>query len=743
MALVSVAASTLAGDVISLGDPQGLRARIDPGRLSVTLAQGDVRQVAADGLDGLGPTRDLVADDTHARWALPASDLAVEATVRGGRLELTFRRNEPGRLEWPVLSTRPRGFVVPDFEGVYVGGGDAELMGWLAGRGAMSATADLSLPLLGFDLGDRTLVWFLPSPYYAEVQVTDDDPPRAAVTHTWTPNRKGAAYEVVLALGEAGPLAAPRAYRRWLEERGEIVTLADKIAANPVVGRLRGAPHIYLWGDDYLSRHDVSRGRWPSFAAELLTRAEGEPDGFVGRLVASLSTEGHEALVELAGAEHGYPYATRRAATALSDALARTGLSSHDPGASPAEVAAANAEALAAAFPEDLEDPRRWGDGFSIALLEALKDGGLDRALLITSDLDNAPLKPWVAARADELGWLYGPYDSYHSIHDPDAGPDDTWATAQFDRELWETGGVRLAGGSWSKGYMGRGRHLSPLAARPWVARRVDTLLATTPSTAWFVDCDAYGEFFDDYHDAHPATREADADARRERLRWLGEERGLVVGSEGATAVMTSALHFGHGVTTPVLGWGDERLKGRESPWSLGVYWPPDEPSVHFAAVPLHPDYRRPYFEPRDRLPLHHAVFGDAVVTTHHWGFGSLKFAGEEGTVELLELLYAAPPLYHLNRARWSKDRERIVRHVRFWGPLHEALATAHLVDFSWLSDDRLVQRTTFAAATGPVQLTVNFASDAREAAGVRVPPRSVIVSGLPGLQERVYSVRE
>jgi hypothetical protein len=706
------------------------------------MEKGDLRQVATDGVDDLGTVHDMEEGQGYARWSLPEAGLAVEARARAGRLEMVVRRDEPGRIEWPRLTAIPRGFVVPDFEGVYVGSDDRELMTWLAGRGAMSVTADLSLPLLGFDHADRTLTWLFPDPYYVEVRV-DDDPPRASSIHTWTPNRSNAAYEVVFVLGEPGPLTPAHAYRQWLQERGELVTLAEKISANPAVERLVGAPHIYLWGAGYLSRHDVPRQRWPAFAAELLAHAEDEPEGFVGRLVASLSAEGRQALGEIATGQ-SYRHATTAAAAALSEALESPDLPVAPRDGSPQEVVAANASALAAAFPADLGDPTRWGDGVSLPLLEALAGAGLERALLLTSDLEDARLKPHVAARAAERGWLFGPYDSYHSIHSPDASAAETWTTAQFDRELWENGGVQRVDGSWSRGYKGRGRHLSPLAARPWVERRVDALLQVEPHSAWFVDCDAYGEFFDDYHEAHPATRGEDATARRSRLRWLSTERGLVVGSEGASAVMAPAIHFGHGVTTPVIGWGDERLTRQGSPHYLGGYWPPDEPAVHFSAVPLHPDYRRPYYDPRDRLPLHKAVFGDSVVTTHHWGFGSLKFDGEEGTVELLELLCAVPPLYHLNRARWPRDRDRILRHVRFWGPLHRTLAWAPLVDFAWLSEDRLVQRTTFSTPTGRVRLTVNFAGERRVAPdGTPLPARSATVSGPIACSERVYVVKE
>ena len=73
-------------------------------------------------------------------------------------------------------------------------------------------------------------------------------------------------------------------------------------------------------------------------------------------------------------------------------------------------------------------------------MLDALHDAGIDRACLTLGDLSMANDRPAVRPRADQLGFLLGPYDSYHSIHSPDEP--NTWVTPQFDRELYETGPI-------------------------------------------------------------------------------------------------------------------------------------------------------------------------------------------------------------------------------------------------------------------------------------------------------------
>jgi len=67
---------------------------------------------------------------------------------------------------------------------------------------------------------------------------------------------------------------------------------------------------------------------------------------------------------------------------------------------------------------------------------------------------------------------------------------------------------------------------------------------------------------------------------------------------------------------------------------------------------------------------------------------------------------------------------------------LHQKLATASLARFEWLTDDRMVQRTTFETSSGPVTISANFSD--RSQAGL--PPLSATVGGAPRFPKPVYS---
>jgi hypothetical protein len=251
--------------------------------------------------------------------------------------------------------------------------------------------------------------------------------------------------------------------------------------------------------------------------------------------------------------------------------------------------------------------------------------------------------------------------------------------------------------------------------------------------TAWFVDCDAAGELFDNYDPKFPTTQSEDATIRCERLEWLTQKHNLIVGSEDGCAYATRSIHFAHGMMTPVFGWGDPDLKDRKSPYWLGPYWPPTGPGVFTKQVPLKPFYQKLYFDPRYRLPLYQVVFHDSVITTHHWSAASLKFSNQLTTTELFELLYDCPPLYHLNEKEYKAHRARILTHYAAFSPVHRILVTQAMTGFEFLTPDRQVQQTTFANGG---KITANFSTSNFK----KLPARSILLQSSRGDQPTAYT---
>jgi hypothetical protein len=450
------------------------------------------------------------------------------------------------------------------------------------------------LPALGLLSNDQLLVFIVPWPHYAELIVTN----RLGIRFSLPKGRLSAAPVGIVAQRRArDPLEVARGFREWRRTAGDTGaiprprTLTQKLAELPRSNGLLGAPHFYLWGPALFSRHDVSRNKWVPFAKALRSA---QPESFGSRLARMVESDKRTALQELAAAEWPMDYLTIEVAGVIDTALAGRDLLRQDPEVPAVELIRSNKKALADAFGIYLNPPESWGDGLSTSLLTSLHEAGINRALLVLSDLYGRSFRPDVVAQAEKFGYLIGPYDSYHSVHSPAAGPNDTWETAQFDRAAYEQGRVINADGSGHGGFKERGYHLSPQAAWPYVQERVGRMVRQAPYSAWFIDCDATAECFDDFSPDHPATRIEDTRLRRQRLAWLESKHRMVVGSEGGSVLFADVIHFGHGVHTPYIGHLDPSFRDPQSPYYLGRHWPPDSPgpvlqTCSITAVPQDP----------------------------------------------------------------------------------------------------------------------------------------------------------
>lgn len=631
----------------------------------------------------------------------------------------------------------PEGFthvILPIAGGVHCAWPEAPLVETLKRRSPWELK---ELPVLGLQYGERCLAVIVPWPHYVDVVVED----RIGIRFAFPRERNNTTpCELVIKWTDAQPLSIAKEFRKWRKGASNIGAiprprnLETKAKVHPMVERLYGAPHFYLWGPAGFSRHDVTHRQWISFAKGIL---HAKPGTAVHQLVTRFSKAERNALLELAKAEWPANYLTVAIAGAIDRSLQGPVLTGN-PEADPILAYQRNRQALFDALGSGLASPTRWGDGLSIPLLEAIKDAGLDRALLVLSDLYGEAVRPEVVQRADELGFLIGPYDSYHSVHAPDALPDDTWETAQFDRTAFEIGRVVKEQGRKQGGFKGRGFHFSPQAAWPYVKERVSSIHQRNHYTGWFIDCDATGECFDDYHPQHPANRVKDVHFRRDRLKWLEQDRGMLVGSEGGSVLFADVIHFGHGPHTPYIGHLHPGFRDRNSPHFLGRHWPPDSPEQSFKPVSLPDALKSPYFDPTVRIPLYQAALGDELLATHHWSFDSMKLSNVAGIRALLEILYAVSPMYHMNREMWPKRKDAILHHVSFWGPLHRAVAELEMTHFEWLSEDRLIQRTTFGSGAKEIKVTVNFGENKWH----QIHPLSAQVSGINELAGKIYRVR-
>jgi hypothetical protein len=76
-------------------------------------------------------------------------------------------------------------------------------------------------------------------------------------------------------------------------------------------------------------------------------------------------------------------------------------------------------------------------------------------------------------------------------------------------------------------------------------------------------------------------------------------------------------------------------------------------------------------------------------------------------------------------------------KHYAFFSPLHRKLGFLPMTEFSWLTPDRLVQRTIFGNKT---ELIANYSDEPFEYQSTIIPSRSIIVKSLENNETEVYT---
>ena len=409
------------------------------------------------------------------------------------------------------------------------------------------------------------------------------------LAHDFTRLAPGAPYVVRIVPGPADPLAGAKAYRAWLQASGGFVSLTEKIAALPDVARLGGAPHIYLWGRGPLKPEDMLQ--WRAFV-RLVQQKKDDPGHLAGRLWQAFDAEGRQAFEEAfkdAAGTGGFVSTYSRAALtrAVNDALRRAVPMApvaplpggHDPAAEAAWAAGPLRTALTEAFGPMLAPPERWGGGLSLDTVSALQKAGLHPRLARRRGLARravASARRWPppgppATSSAPMTATAAPIRRTC----PRPGRRRRWAPIsprrrlcrqerqdrhrlRRPRRLCQRGG----GGALCQAPDGGGG----LGRRAWTA-----CSSTSTPPAW---CSTT---------MRRAARRARGAGRRRAPPPPGLCRvalGLVVGSEGGSALFAPQIAFAHGMTTQPFAWMAPEMKDKASPYYRGNYWPPETPSL-------------------------------------------------------------------------------------------------------------------------------------------------------------------
>lgn len=333
-----------------------------------------------------------------------------------------------------------------------------------------------------------------------------------------------------------------------------------------------------------------------------------------------------------------------------------------------------------------------WDDD-KVGMARALKAAGIDRFLWSAGGSAEQ-----VAALAQMDGVLVGRYDVYRDIYRPeqlvklgmkkgkntDAWPEGAaWNSADSNdwRKAW---GVQAKDGTWT--YCAC---MCDAVSAAFCRRNVSRELQTHPYNTRFVDVTTAASWDVCYNPAHPMTRGESRAFRMDLLRLLGDDFGLVVGSE-----------TGHDAAVPYCDYFEGML-------SLASYRVPDSGRrIQEVWTNVPPRVAKFQVGAAYRLPLWELVYHDCLCAHWYWGDYNNKLPALWDRRDLFNVLYGTMGMYLFNRRQWAEDKARFVRSYRVTSPVARKTGYSEMLDHRILSADRLVQRTTFADGT---VVTVNF----------------------------------
>ncbi|SFX42802.1 Glycosyl hydrolases related to GH101 family, GHL1-GHL3 [Thermoactinomyces sp. DSM 45891] len=671
-------------------------------------------------------------------WSYPDSKIDFKIEKKDHYLDIKLTSTGATEFEWPRVSADH--YTLPLGEGKYIPSNDQSWKEYLKDEKEMSFSSNFSMRFFALNNKKYSIVYIAESMFNDTIRFQAKDQIKFSFVHEFPSINPKKEYGFRLYVTENNPVEIAQVYKNYVKEMGQFKTLQEKAKENPNIEKLYGAPHFYLWNDHAFTKENINFGK-------LKTKLTDPLISWIEQLLKQYTQDGSTEFMKTINQIKNQNYMDQAQKNTIvrslniilkleqlynkdifqnvdeeSTKLIQNGISH----LSEQELYRLNKKLLKSVLTDSIDEIEEWGKK-DTDMIQDMKSSGIKHAWIGLQNWANGLMNPDLVQKANQSGYLVGPYDSYHSIHDK---KNVDWNTASFDDpSLYEQATITKKNGQKESGFLGKGRKLNPTLSLPSVKKRVAGILKNgIPFNSWFIDCDATGEVFDDYSPNHITTQEQDMKARLQRMSYIRDEKQMVIGSEGGNDFASSVISYAHGIETPVIKWGDPDMReNKTSPYYVGAYWSPDGsiPERYSKSIPIKSQYRSIYIDPVYSLPLYKLVYNDSVITSHHWEWGSLKIKNEVGNRMLNELLYNIPPLYHLDQNTWSKNKNMITSYTNAWSAFHKKAVTKPMTRFQTLSEDRLVQSTEFGE---DMKVIVNYSNRDFDYNGEKIKPKTAVL---------------
>ncbi|MGE8081590.1 glycoside hydrolase [Peribacillus loiseleuriae] len=694
----------------------------------------------------------LKEDKNNISWTYLKKGIDVDIEKKDKYVDVTIKssKNEENLFSWP--SVKGDGYMLPLNQGKYIQSNDSIWRDYLSEE-KMKLIEAFSMQFFAVDKSEYSVVYIIKNPFNNEIAFNTENDIEFTFNHEFPTINEQKEYGFRIYVTKKNPVDVAKTYKNYLIEHGDFKKLQDKAVENSNIEKLYGAPHAYFWDRTVISEGNIE---WAKFRDSVPKKLR----LWIQELLTTKVEDGSDlslAFEDLNSVDYVDKYTKSRIVKSLSAVMqlkefynpeiftetnkkTQSLLDRGIENLNSVELIDLNKRLLKGALGDIVDPIEKWADENTVEVLKDMKDSGLENMWIGLDDWQEGFIKPELVKEAEEMGYLIGTYDSYHSIHKPGK---EKWETAKFkDTSLFEQATVANKDGNKIEGFQGEGRKLNPTLALPSIKERVTSILNTGLAfNSWFLDTDGTGEIFDDYSPEHVTTEQEDILARIERMEYLQKEWGMVVGTEGRNDFANKTVAFAHGIETPSFSWMDEDMsKNKESEYYVGRYYSSNGgvPEMFSKQIPLKEKYKKLFLDSTYTIPLYKLVYNDSVITTHWWGWGTLKVEDEIANRMLYEILYNVPPLYHIDKSEWEKHKETIVNHSQVWSNFSKKAITEEMTDFKIITDDRLVQMTEYGEALAVV---ANFSEDEFEYRGETIPGKSLLI--IDGNRNTIYTPKK
>ena len=642
-----------------------------------------------------------------ASWVLQPSQIAVTAVIYRKYLELNFtylRNNEisvnkPIELKWFDLDeAKSETLLIPFSEGMRVPTNDWQWIRYLSEKYSGSNTCqDLKMPFWTIKQQQTFISYQLVTATNNQLNFSSaQEKLDMHATHYFTTLNNDQPFVIHISLGSS-ILSGAKMYRDWRLENLQIKTLGQRRNENPELNKLIGASHVYLFGHDELAIADVKDWwglkNWYINQTELVVNENAIK---VLKLQQEdkdlLSSEDKKILLNSI-----YQSLKVRFPTASPTLTNNQIQAQFDAAQQCKEFLIKNVGAF-------LISPERWGHGISKDMIYNLRNAGIRKLWLGFDNWMPAFFQPKIIEEAKQAGFLVGAYDSYNTAIAP--GVNDAWLTAQLPEIMRNNCSIVKANGDKEEGFDGNGVYLNPACHQSYVRQRIKDILKFGGFNSLFLDVDGTAMTREDFRQwelcPEGMNENQMLDAFNDRLKWIGNNQNILLGTEDGNSLTTEGVTFAHGMETVGFGWTDPDMHyNNNSPYFLGKWYPENKPAFFFSKTKVKPLYKRLFFSPQFRVPLYQTVFHDVIINNHHWHMDSIKLSNVQNKRDLISMLYNTPAMIHLVRDEASTvtaPRLQALKHYQDgFHPIHDVIWNKSLTDFSWLDSSGSIQQTTFS----------------------------------------------